>query len=66
MMRFIVCVIHMQERELNEMTDIVEIADHMINIVEDYAEMMGVSVVIETEIQDDGLMFTVQIMKGDN
>jgi hypothetical protein len=48
------------------MTDIVEIADHMINIVEDYAEMMGVSVVIETEIRDDSLIFTVQVMKGDN
>jgi frataxin-like iron-binding protein CyaY len=48
------------------MTDIVEIADHMINMVEDYAEIMGVEVIIETEIRNDILTITVQIMKGDN
>lgn len=45
------------------MANIVEIADHMINMVEDYAEMMGVSVVIETEIRDDRPIITVEFMK---
>ena len=48
------------------MTEIIEIADHMINIVEDYAEMMGVSVVIDNEIRDDQIVFTVQVVKGGN
>lgn len=45
------------------MTEIIEIADYMINIVEDYAEMMGVSVVIDNEIRDDQIVFTVQLKK---
>lgn len=48
------------------MTDSVEIAEHMINIVEDYAEIMGISVVIDCRVQDDQPVFTVQVMKGDN
>lgn len=48
------------------MTDIVEIADHMINIVEDYAEIMGVSVVIDNEIRDNQIVFTVQVTQEDN
>lgn len=46
------------------MADIVEIAEHVINMVEDYAEIMGVSVVIDTEIQGDQIVFTVRIMEG--
>lgn len=45
------------------MTDIIEIAEHMINIVEDYAEIMGVSVVIDNEIQSDQIVFTVYLKK---
>jgi hypothetical protein len=48
------------------MTDIVEIADHMVNMVEDYAELMGVIVDIETESRGDQIILTVEIMKGDN
>jgi len=46
-----------------KMANIVEITDHMINIVEDYAEIMGVEVNITVEIQDDRPMFTVEFIK---
>jgi hypothetical protein len=45
------------------MANIVEIADHMINMVEDYAEIMGVEVVIEAESRGDQIILTVEIMK---
>ena len=45
------------------MTNIVEIADHMVNLVEDYAELMGVSVVVEAEFKGNAAIFTAYITK---